>query len=166
MRDRSVAGALSVSAIIAASALPLAWADPTPRVPRAIASAAVARPAAPARAARPVVRDLGHGQLIEGRCPPSMPRCIAFTFDDGPECRYTPRVLDALDAKGIKATFFVVGHRLDGDDGYHTANRAVLRDTVRRGHLIGRRSACQAPARRPRMPPRTLRSPVRKSTRT
>ncbi len=66
-----------------------------------------------------------------------MPRCIALTFDDGPECRYTPRVLDTLDAKGIKATFFVVGHRLDGDDTYHTANRAVLRDTLRRGHLIG-----------------------------
>lgn len=137
MRERSVAASLLGAAFFAALALPIAWADPTPRIARVIASAAVARPATPPRSARAVPRDLGHGQLIEGRCPPSMPRCIAFTFDDGPECRYTPRVLDALDARGIKATFFVVGHRIDGDDAYHTANRAVLRDTLRRGHLIG-----------------------------
>jgi peptidoglycan-N-acetylglucosamine deacetylase len=136
MREGRVAASLLCTTLAVVVALPFAWADPTPRVARVIASAVIARTPAPARPSRGA-RDLGHGQLIEGRCPPSMPRCIAFTFDDGPECRYTPRVLDALDARGIKATFFVVGHRLDGDDAYHTANRAVLRDTLRRGHLIG-----------------------------
>ncbi|GAA2401914.1 hypothetical protein Cme02nite_57840 [Catellatospora methionotrophica] len=39
-------------------------------------------------------------------------RQIALTFDDGPEPEWTPRVLDALDELGAKATFFVVGERL------------------------------------------------------
>ena len=140
MRDGRVATALFTASVAALASLPLGWANPAPlRLPRVVASAVVARAVAPpaTRAARPVARNLGHGQLIEGRCPPTMRRCIAFSFDDGPECRYTPRVLDTLDARGIKATFFVVGHRLDGADAYHTANRAVLRDTVRRGHLVG-----------------------------
>ncbi|GAA1613615.1 hypothetical protein GCM10009679_17250 [Saccharothrix algeriensis] len=37
---------------------------------------------------------------------------VALTFDDGPEPDWTPRVLDALDELGAKATFFVVGERL------------------------------------------------------
>jgi peptidoglycan-N-acetylglucosamine deacetylase len=32
-----------------------------------------------------------------------------LTFDDGPDPIYTPRVLDALGAAGVRATFFVVG---------------------------------------------------------
>lgn len=34
---------------------------------------------------------------------------IALTFDDGPDPRYTPRVLAALDAARQHATFFVIG---------------------------------------------------------
>jgi peptidoglycan/xylan/chitin deacetylase (PgdA/CDA1 family) len=106
-------------------------------VPRAIAAATAPRVVA----AHPRPRTLGHGQLIEGNCGPTgLRRCIAFTFDDGPECRHTPRLLDMLDARGIKATFFVVGHRIEGDDSYHHANRVVLRDIVRRGHLVGNHS--------------------------
>ncbi len=143
MRDARYSTALAAAAVSALLAIPFARANPAPLRPRALASATPVRAVtAPARAVvraapRPVVRELGHGQLIEGRCPPSIPRCIALTFDDGPEYRSTPRVLDLLDARGIKATFFVVGHRIDGDDPYHTANRAVLRDIARRGHLIG-----------------------------
>ncbi|QXJ20105.1 polysaccharide deacetylase family protein [Actinomadura graeca] len=39
-------------------------------------------------------------------------RLIALTFDDGPMERWTPQALDALDAEGVPATFFVVGSRL------------------------------------------------------
>lgn len=67
-------------------------------------------------------------------------RCIAFTFDDGPDCHTTPRLLSMLDARNLRATFFVVGHRLDGDDAYHTANREVLRELRRRGHTVGNHS--------------------------
>ena len=37
---------------------------------------------------------------------------IALTFDDGPNPRITPRILDMLQDKGIAATFFVVGRRV------------------------------------------------------
>ena len=77
------------------------------------------------------------GRLIEGRCPPAHPRCIAFTFDDGPEVMTTPRLLDLLDRHHVRATFFVVGHRVDGDEPHHRAQRALLREIVRRGHLLG-----------------------------
>ena len=33
---------------------------------------------------------------------------VAFTFDDGPDPVWTPRVLDALEEAGARATFFVV----------------------------------------------------------
>lgn len=33
---------------------------------------------------------------------------VALTFDDGPDPVWTPRVLDALDAVGARATFFVM----------------------------------------------------------
>ncbi len=34
---------------------------------------------------------------------------VVLTFDDGPSAIYTPRVLDALAAECVKATFFMVG---------------------------------------------------------
>ncbi|HEY0697964.1 MAG TPA: polysaccharide deacetylase family protein, partial [Micromonospora sp.] len=36
---------------------------------------------------------------------------VALTFDDGPAPQWTPMVLDALDAAGAPATFFLVGER-------------------------------------------------------
>ncbi|ANE47222.1 xylanase deacetylase [Paenibacillus swuensis] len=36
-------------------------------------------------------------------------RQIALTFDDGPDVKYTPQLLDLLSQYGVKATFFVVG---------------------------------------------------------
>ena len=35
---------------------------------------------------------------------------IYLTFDDGPSSSSTPKILDILDKKGVKATFFVVNH--------------------------------------------------------
>ena len=42
---------------------------------------------------------------------PSTARRIALTFDDGPDPAFTPRVLDALAARDVRGTFFVVGER-------------------------------------------------------
>jgi peptidoglycan/xylan/chitin deacetylase (PgdA/CDA1 family) len=142
MRDARVGLCLAALPLTAVIALPFAAANPTPTALRRAVTAPVVVPAARAvarPAARPTPpRDLGRGQLIEGSCGPTgLRRCIAFTFDDGPECHNTPRLLDMLDQRGVKATFFVVGHRLDGNDAYHAANRAVLRDVLRRGHLVG-----------------------------
>ncbi len=38
-------------------------------------------------------------------------RALTLTFDDGPDPDWTPRVLDALDACGARATFFVIAPR-------------------------------------------------------
>ena len=40
---------------------------------------------------------------------PTQEKVIYLTFDDGPDPRWTPRVLDILARAGATATFFVVG---------------------------------------------------------
>lgn len=60
---------------------------------------------------------------------PATRRRVALTFDDGPDPTWTPRVLDLLAARRVRASFFLVGER---------AARAP--DTVRRiageGHEV------------------------------
>ena len=55
---------------------------------------------------------------------------LALTFDDGPNPRNTPALLDMLAAKGIRATFFVVGRRV-------RRFRDLLAQTAAAGHEIG-----------------------------
>ncbi len=40
-------------------------------------------------------------------------RAVALTFDDGPNPAATPLVLDALAARGVKATFFILGRHAE-----------------------------------------------------
>lgn len=54
---------------------------------------------------------------------------IALTIDDGPDPEVTPRVLDLLDAQGVRATFFVIGERV-------RRHPALARAIVARGHGI------------------------------
>ncbi|MER7706745.1 polysaccharide deacetylase family protein [Kitasatospora sp. NPDC097605] len=74
------------------------------------------------------------------------PGHIALTFDDGPDPRGTPPILDALDALGVHATFFLLGDMLERAP-------AVGRDLVARGHEAAvhgrhhRRQYRPAPAR-------------------
>jgi peptidoglycan/xylan/chitin deacetylase (PgdA/CDA1 family) len=55
--------------------------------------------------------------------------CVALTFDDGPDPVDTPKLLDILRDKSVKATFFVVGKR---------ANQypEIVRRAWAEGHLI------------------------------
>lgn len=59
-----------------------------------------------------------------------LPRTVALTFEDGPDPRWTPQVLDALAAEGVRATFLLTG-----------ARAAEHPDLVRRiraeGHEVG-----------------------------
>ncbi|HLU74189.1 MAG TPA: polysaccharide deacetylase family protein [Nonomuraea sp.] len=64
----------------------------------------------------------------------SCDRCVALTFDDGPG-RYTTRLLDALRARGARATFFVVGEMVAAPGG-----AARLRRIAREGHELGNHS--------------------------
>ena len=54
-------------------------------------------------------------------------REVCLTFDDGPDPELTPRVLDLLDARGAKASFFCIGERAE-------AHPALVREIVARGH--------------------------------
>lgn len=40
-------------------------------------------------------------------------KAIAFTFDDGPDPRYTPQLLDIFREAGGKATFFMIGEQME-----------------------------------------------------
>ncbi|MEO7454837.1 MAG: glycosyltransferase [Gemmatimonadaceae bacterium] len=55
---------------------------------------------------------------------------VALTFDDGPDSRWTPMILDTLASRGVHATFFVVGQNVD------THMRLVQR-MYAEGHEIG-----------------------------
>ena len=55
--------------------------------------------------------------------------CVALTFDDGPDPVYTPKLLDLLGEKGVKATFFVVGQRAD-------QYPEIVRRAWAEGHLV------------------------------
>ncbi len=54
---------------------------------------------------------------------------VALTFDDGPSPDTTPRVLDALRARGQRATFFVIGRKAE-------AHPELLRAMAEDGHAI------------------------------
>ena len=55
---------------------------------------------------------------------------IALTFDDGPHPYYTEQLLDGLAERGVKATFFLLGCNIEG-------NEEVVRRMAEEGHLIG-----------------------------
>ena len=55
---------------------------------------------------------------------------VAITFDDGPDPRWTPKVLDILKAANVKAAFFLVGVNAERYPG-------LVRRIVNEGHEIG-----------------------------
>lgn len=57
-------------------------------------------------------------------------KVIALTFDDGPDPVYTPKVLDILAAKGVKASFFIIGSA-------GVVNTDLIQRMYREGHDIG-----------------------------
>lgn len=55
---------------------------------------------------------------------------IALTFDDGPDAKWTPDILDTLRSRGVHATFFVIGQNAE-------VNPELFRRVYREGHEIG-----------------------------
>jgi peptidoglycan/xylan/chitin deacetylase (PgdA/CDA1 family) len=76
----------------------------------------------------------GRGRIIEGATPH---RLILFTFDDGPERRTTPLLLDRLEAVGIKAVFFLTASRIAGRNAVEREQAQLAQEIVARGHLVG-----------------------------
>jgi peptidoglycan/xylan/chitin deacetylase (PgdA/CDA1 family) len=58
---------------------------------------------------------------------------IAMSFDDGPSAANTPRLLDILKQRNIKATFFLIGQNV-------ASNPDIVRRILADGHEIGNHS--------------------------
>lgn len=63
------------------------------------------------------------------RLPPPAAGRVALTFDDGPDPRVTPRVLDLLAERGVRASFFVIGRRA-------AEHPRLVAEMARRGHRV------------------------------
>jgi peptidoglycan/xylan/chitin deacetylase (PgdA/CDA1 family) len=100
---------------VEAAALPVPPLEPPPDMEQ-VWAAAVAQDPSPDLATGGSVGTSGNG--------------VALTFDDGPDPRTTPLILDTLRDRGVRATFFVVGRQV-------AENPALLRRIVAEGHTIG-----------------------------
>jgi cellulose synthase/poly-beta-1,6-N-acetylglucosamine synthase-like glycosyltransferase/peptidoglycan/xylan/chitin deacetylase (PgdA/CDA1 family)/spore germination protein YaaH len=58
------------------------------------------------------------------------PNEVALSFDDGPDPKWTPKILDILRNKGAKATFMLIGEEAQQNVG-------LMKRIVREGHEIG-----------------------------
>jgi peptidoglycan/xylan/chitin deacetylase (PgdA/CDA1 family) len=78
------------------------------------------------------VEGLRPTSSLFGRClvAPKNPNEIALTFDDGPNPRWTPQLLDLLAKYNVRATFFLIGQ-------FAVKQRELVRRTHEAGHLIG-----------------------------
>lgn len=63
---------------------------------------------------------------------------VVLTFDDGPENENLPELLDLLDKKGVKSTFFFIGK-------YIVENKEMVVRTDLAGHNIGIHTYTHAP---------------------
>lgn len=74
-----------------------------------------------------VIAGEGMQRLVQEACDPPL---IALTFDDGPSAQYTEVLLDGLKERNVKASFFLLGKSLEG-------NEELVKRMHREGHLIG-----------------------------
>ncbi|WP_079063074.1 polysaccharide deacetylase family protein [Peterkaempfera griseoplana] len=95
-------------------------------------AAAAAAAAALAVQAVPAVSTLGplRNRWMPGLAGVGRPGHVALTFDDGPDPISTPRFLELLEKRGIRATFFMLGSML-------TLVPELAREISAAGHEIG-----------------------------
>lgn len=86
--------------------------------------------------------------------PAQAAKLLAITFDDGPSPVYTPQVLEELDKRDVKATFFLVGKWLPG-------KRDLIRQMMSEGHQIA--SHTYDHARLSELPPEGVREQIEKN---
>ncbi len=132
MKFRALLIVLFTVTAVACSAQTQAPAKTAPPVP---GSPAPDEPAAPAPAATttPTPAPTGASQQITfSQCHVDGPY-IAMTFDDGPSKENTPRLLEMLKKRGIKATFFLLGECV-------AQNPEIAKRIVAEGHEIANHS--------------------------
>lgn len=71
------------------------------------------------------VTDLSTQDLVKKK--------IALTFDDGPNAKYTEKLLEGLKERGVQATFFLLGERVE-------LSPDIVKKMHADGHLIGNHS--------------------------
>ncbi|MFJ8330094.1 polysaccharide deacetylase family protein [Streptomyces sp. NPDC094437] len=139
-RRALLAGAAALGAAGTAGALTLGSGDAPP--------ARAAAPAAGARAARPLKPSAYRLQPLTGYGAPRRAtaplavrhepflrlsghgRTMVLTFDDGPDPRYTPHILDTLAEHDVRAMFFVCGEMA-------VENKDLLARMSDEGHVVG-----------------------------
>ena len=62
--------------------------------------------------------------------PQNLKNEIAITFDDGPDSTVTPAVLNILKKHNLKASFFCIGKKIEG-------NENLIQRIAEEGHLLG-----------------------------
>lgn len=60
-------------------------------------------------------------------------KAVCLTFDDGPDPVNTPVILEILEEFNVKATFFLIGSKVD-------RSPELVRSIVEKGHLVGNHS--------------------------
>ncbi|MDQ0887467.1 peptidoglycan/xylan/chitin deacetylase (PgdA/CDA1 family) [Paenibacillus sp. V4I9] len=121
--------------------------------PKAIPKKAAVQPEASKKPSVPVQKNQGQARISQKKLTLSQlvvkypdtfklrgsaqEKKVALTFDDGPDTRFTPKVLDALKASQVKATFFVLGAQAN-------AHPDIIRRIVKEGHVIGNHSYSHA----------------------
>jgi peptidoglycan/xylan/chitin deacetylase (PgdA/CDA1 family) len=118
--------------VMAAAALASAAPDPMPPEAPASAGSGSGSDDLPTLTDDPV---LGNSGKIDGRGTSGI---VAFTFDDGPNPKTTPAVIDALEKYDIPATFFIVTRHFRGKEA--DESRAILHRELAAGFLIGSHS--------------------------
>ncbi|MCG8557589.1 MAG: polysaccharide deacetylase family protein, partial [Proteobacteria bacterium] len=127
---------------------PLPKAKPAPLAPAPKTSGAAAAPPQAAIAPEtpptprqdeltPLESRLGaqfkNGLTITGSTPH---RLILFTFDDGPDRRTTPKLLERLDQAHVRAVFFITSGRIQGRTQRERDQQRIAKDIAKRGHMI------------------------------
>ena len=73
---------------------------------------------------------ISSGFFVKATCRLGSPSSLLLTFDDGPDPRYTPALLDLLARLNVRAVFFVIGQKAQ-------AHPELIRRMVAEGHLVG-----------------------------
>jgi peptidoglycan-N-acetylglucosamine deacetylase len=69
-----------------------------------------------------------YGKTFTGLAPGK--KKIALTYDDGPNDPHTPRLLEILAKREVRATFFLIGR-------YVQQQPVMVREIVKAGHIVG-----------------------------
>jgi peptidoglycan-N-acetylglucosamine deacetylase len=87
----------------------------------------------------PAVRALSRVIPVDVLCYVDTDGAVALTFDDGPHPRTTPELLDVLARHRARATFFLIGERVPG-------NEPILARMAAEGHELANHLMSERPS--------------------